>query len=168
MGNKLSNNIIKTRKSKNEVLEIIRAKTDNRKIETMFSLESGLQTQSTDKYFYGKVEGDSFELCRIIKHRNSFCPILFGKVEENGNETSININTRLDKNVKIFVTIWFAIVVIMCIAFPFFNFKAYTDIPFFVNYIPYYMLVCGGIALLIIYNIEKNMAIKKFKESLQG
>ena len=52
MGNKLSNNIIKTRKSKNEVLEIIRAKTDNRKIETMFSLESGLETQSTDKYFY--------------------------------------------------------------------------------------------------------------------
>ena len=128
MDNKLSNNIIKTRKSKNEVLEIIRANTDNRKIETVFSLESGLQTQSTDKYFYGKVEGDSFELCRIIKYRNSFCPILFGKVEENGNETSININTRLDKNVKIFVTIWFVIVVIMCIAFPFFNFKAYKHL----------------------------------------
>lgn len=55
MGNKMSNNIIKIRKSKNEVLEIIRANTENRKIETMFSLESGLQTQSADKYFMEKL-----------------------------------------------------------------------------------------------------------------
>ena len=88
------NFIIETKKSKDEILQIIR---NNTYITTsVFDFSKG------DKYFAGKVSENSFKIFRHIHHKNSFLPLMIGTVEENDYGSTIKIKMRMATFVTFF------------------------------------------------------------------
>ena len=65
--------IIETKKSKDEILQIIRGNTYIKT--SVFDFPKG------DKYFEGSVSENSFKICRCIHYRNSFLPLIIGTIE---------------------------------------------------------------------------------------
>ena len=154
---------IETNKTKNEILEIIKKNTNEVEIET-FAIEFD-ENDHSNKFFNGKINEDSFEILRDIKYRNSFLPILVGNIVENDNGLVVNINSRYNKFVKIFMFIWFFFVVVACVVFPLINFG--NDMPVIFHFVPYIILVFGIILSIIPYRVELGIAKKKLEELLQ-
>lgn len=74
------------------------------------------QNKSDTKDFEGRLNGNEFEIKRIISYRNSFLPIIRGKIETFGTGTQITINMRLHVAVMIFMAVWFGFVGLFFIA----------------------------------------------------
>lgn len=66
----------------------------------------------SDKAYEGKISGDRFKISRIINYRNSFLPIVEGKIQTDpfGSGTRIEITMRLHEVVIIFMLIWLSMV----------------------------------------------------------
>lgn len=67
------------------------------------------------KPFHGSVEGSSFKLYRAIKYRNSFLPILEGKIESRGTDTVVSVNLRMNYYATFFVCIWLFVTLAMAL-----------------------------------------------------
>jgi len=65
-----------------------------------------LFTKPSGKKFEGKVMKNSFKIQRIINYRNSFLPIINGKVESDILGSTINLVMQLNMFVKVFLIIW--------------------------------------------------------------
>ena len=138
--------IIETKKSKDEILQIIR---DNTYIRiSVFGFSEG------NTYFEGKVCENSFKICRCIQYRNSFLPLIIGTIEAHEYGSTINIRMRMAIPVIVFLVIWFTGVLVGCLIVPFAGF------PMPAALVPYIMLVFG-ILLVIIPN---RIAAKKARE----
>lgn len=57
--------------------------------------------------YEGKIDGDGFEIHRIIHHRNSFLPNIRGRFESLPNGTIIRVTMRLHPFVTAFLLFWF-------------------------------------------------------------
>ena len=147
--------IIETKKSKDEILQIIR---DNTYIKTsVFDFPTG------DKYFEGSVSENSFKIFRRIHYRNSFLPLIIGSIEahEYGSTLKIKINMRMTIFVSVFTSIWFTGVIAACLIFPFVSF------PMPAALVPYIMLVFGILLVIIPNKIEAKKAREKLEELLK-
>ena len=144
--------IIETKKSKDEILQIIR---DNTYIKTsVFDFPKG------DKYFEGSVSENSFKICRCIQYRNSFLPLIIGTIEANEYGSTINIRMRMAIPVIVFLVIWFIGVLVGCLIVPFAGFPMPTAL------VPYIMLVFGILLAIIPNKIEAKKAREKLEELL--
>jgi hypothetical protein len=80
-------------------------------IELMKNIEAEktirLWNKSGTKEFEGHLRGNEFKIQRIINYRNSFLPIIKGKVETIGDKARLIIDMRLQIFVIIFMSIWF-------------------------------------------------------------
>ena len=144
--------IIETKKSKNEILQIIR---DNTYIKT-----SAFDFPKGDKYFEGSVSENSFKICRCIQYRNSFLPLIIGTIEAHEYGSTINIRMRMAIPVIVFISIWFTGVLAGCLIVPF------TGFPMPAALIPYIMLVFGILLVIIPNKIEAKKAREKLEELL--
>ena len=147
------NFIIETKKSKDEILQIIR---NNTYITTsVFDFSKG------DKYFAGKVSENSFKIFRHIHHKNSFLPLIIGTVEENEYGSTIKIKMRMATFVTFFLSVWFGGVIAACLIFPFAGFPMPSAL------IPYLMLVFGILLVVIPNKSETEKAKEKLEELLK-
>ena len=140
--------IIETRKSKDEILQIIQKNTSEHK---------GILFGNNGEVFYGKIFEYSFKIQRNINYKNSFLPVIIGNIDETGSATKVTIKMRLTLFAKGFTSFWFAFVIIYCIMMPFIQF----DMPFFL--IPYIMLAFGILFVASLCKYET----KKAKEILE-
>lgn len=62
--------------------------------------------RSSGNGFVGKVEGNSFKICRGISYRNSFLPIMCGALEPHQSGTQLTVRMRLHLLVIAFLIIW--------------------------------------------------------------
>ncbi len=64
---------------------------------------------SSDKPYEGSVKAPVFEMTRVINYRNSFQPMITGRVYSKQQQTHIAIKMRLHNFVLVFATIWLGI-----------------------------------------------------------
>lgn len=88
-----------------EVAQLIRTVTGEKKL---FDLNHSHE-------FSGYVKESEFEITKNISYRNSFLPIIEGKIEQKGTGTQVTISMRLHFFVICFMFIWFSGVGIGCI-----------------------------------------------------
>ncbi len=72
---------------------------------------------SAHKPYEGVINGDQFTVSRILGYRNSFKPIIHGKIQHEINGCSIRITLSLDRLVILIMAIWFGLVFISFLSF---------------------------------------------------
>lgn len=81
------------------------------KVETIIRSES-----NSTAHYSGQVSDSKFELIRIIWFRNSFRPIIKGKIKQLQNQTEINITMRMHPFVEVILSLGFLLVLIYTIS----------------------------------------------------
>jgi hypothetical protein len=66
----------------------------------------GLRTSAKRGFFEGKVAGSRFRINRVIRHRESFRPIIDGRFQRHGRGTAVVLTMRLP---WIVIALWFGI-----------------------------------------------------------
>lgn len=67
------------------------------------------------KPYSGHTQGLTFTMRRNINYRNSFLPVISGRIETFSRETEIRIKMRLHSFVAFFASFWLGIVGLVCI-----------------------------------------------------
>jgi hypothetical protein len=76
--------------------------------------ERWFRVRAAVRPFEGTVEGRTFRIQRIIRYRNSFLPLLHGKVEPTpGGPVQILVAFRLAPSVTAFMTLWFGLLLLI-------------------------------------------------------
>ncbi|QIZ72295.1 hypothetical protein [Oxynema aestuarii] len=68
------------------------------------------QWGNPDKPYQGEIGDRSFKISRIIHYRNSFLPVIDGRIEPNGTGSKISINMKLHPFVLVFMLVWLSMV----------------------------------------------------------
>jgi len=63
-------------------------------------------SNSGRKTFEGEIVKNQFRISRIISYRNSFLPVIFGRIEDLGSFREIHITMRMAMAVIIFMCVW--------------------------------------------------------------
>ncbi|MBF0217164.1 MAG: hypothetical protein HQL30_09255 [Candidatus Omnitrophica bacterium] len=87
---------IQTAKSDTEVLGKIAQLTDGPSLKLLF------YPPADSKPFVGTITGSRFKIRRIIRYRNSFMPIICGRVEN----STLFLTARLHAIVAVFMSLW--------------------------------------------------------------
>lgn len=58
------------------------------------------------KEYEGSIHNNSFEISRVIQYRNSFLPQINGKIQNENNETQIQVTMSLHAFVFFFLIVW--------------------------------------------------------------
>jgi hypothetical protein len=66
--------------------------------------------------FWGSVDHDEFRLRRAIRYRNSFLPVLHGRIEATATGTRLRVSMRLHGWVVAFMGVWFGVLAIVLVA----------------------------------------------------
>lgn len=80
-------------------------------------LSSG--SNSGNKPFEGRWEEHAFVLRRIITYRNSFAPLIFGKIRQTESGVEIDMKIRLHRFVSTFIIVWCSIAFMLGLPFLF-------------------------------------------------
>lgn len=67
------------------------------------------------KGYEGFIDDHHFEINRIIRNRNSFLPQISGSIQENNNETHIEVKMKLHVFVLVFLVFWCLFVLLFLI-----------------------------------------------------
>ena len=92
----------KTKLDSDEILKRLDEIIEPKKIFRM----TGIFKSSNHKPYQGNVNGNSFDITRIINYNNSFLPRITGNVERDLGNTKINVKMRLHPFVLVFMFIW--------------------------------------------------------------
>lgn len=100
-------------------------KTDLSEKEAIKKLSDCIETKrsgfifnrTSTKEYEGFIDGNSFEINRIIKNRNSFLPQITGTIQNNTYETQIEIKMRLSWFVLVFMIFWCSFVMLFLVVF---------------------------------------------------
>lgn len=87
---------IKTKKTPEDICMILEPITDSGKI--MFS---------SNAEFAGQIHPRGFQIVPRIQYRNSFLPVLTGKITEGEGETVIDITAQMHMLTRVYMIIWF-------------------------------------------------------------
>ncbi|MGM9496707.1 hypothetical protein BH720_000690 [Desertifilum tharense IPPAS B-1220] len=68
-----------------------------------------------DKPYEGEIGDRTFRISRILNNRNSFAPLIIGRIKEQGTGSQIEIEMKLHPFVKFFILFWLGAVGIGCI-----------------------------------------------------
>lgn len=139
--------------------EIIRRLSDS--VEPEKTVRFSIFSSSSTKSYVGQINGQIFNIKRIIGYRNSFLPRINGIIERDFNGTTIKVRMRLHSLVIVFLCIWCGVVGLGCIAFltqviSNSEFNPATIIPFGML-IFVYALTMGG------FKYESNKSKKDFQ-----
>jgi hypothetical protein len=144
---------IETRKTKAEINRILHENTARPEL---------FHTDNT-KYFVGDILPDTFKIHRIIRYRNSFLPIIMGKIEEVDGGHNINLKIRMIIGVIIFLIFWLTPFLVLSIA-SIINFIKARAIVFD---LPHFAPFTGPIVFIGVYlhyRFEAKLAVNKLKK----
>lgn len=92
---------IKSEKSPEEIARILKSITDSQK---------SLLRRDTKAEFTGEVTPAGFKVVSNINYRNSFLPVIEGRVRTEEDASLIEIKMRLHPLVRVFLLFWFGMV----------------------------------------------------------
>ena len=143
--------------TKLSITEVYDRISKNVEIKNPFSFPSFNHTPQMP--FNGQVNADSFKIRRNINYRNSFLPIISGKMSAFSGQTIITIKMRLSIYVSIFISIWLGFVGLFCLGFliAFFLHSRIGFVPMMI--IPFAMFIFG--CLLTSWSFKKESKISK-------
>ena len=135
--------------------------------EKSFGLNS--YRHSYSKPYIGKIYNDSFEIKRAINYRNSFLPIIKGRIENHITGSKIHVKMGLVEIVKIFMTFWFGAVLLACAAVTYsvINSDINGEHGFFI-FIPFVMLIGGILMVIFGFKIESKKSIVDLENVLKA
>ncbi|WP_018621452.1 hypothetical protein [Spirosoma luteum] len=125
-----------------------------------------------EKPYEGKIIGETFEISRIIRGRNSFLPLIKGRISTNAGQTQIAIRMRPVIAVLLFMTYWLGTVGLMCLgliasgALQFKGLTVHSDSP--ATLVPFGMLAFGYGLLMVAYRVESHKSKAFFKQLLEA
>lgn len=125
----------------------------------------GQKSIATSKKFGGTVNGNVFQIQRIISYRNSFLPKIDITLAQYLSGSKATITFRLLPFVAIFIGFWLAIVAFAGIALAFFS-NNNEDIAF-AKFIPVLMIVFGYVMTILAFNYELNKAKEELEKIIQ-
>ncbi len=143
---------IETKKTKAEIIQILLKNTSEQKAIVFI--------KNYDEFFSGTISEDTFKIWRNIHYRNSFLPVIIGKIEEGDGICKVHIAMRMNFFCIVFCFIWFAGVLFGCLITPF------GDVPMPYALIPYIMLVAAILIVFLPKKIEEKIAKEKLEELL--
>jgi hypothetical protein len=117
------------------------------------------------KCYIGFVLDGEFEIHRNITYRNSFLPIIRGKINRKESGSEIKISMKLDPFVKGFMFLWLGFTFLFCIAVIMVLFKASFS-PFFI--IPFIMAIFGLILSHGAFNYERKKSENDLKNIFEA
>ena len=120
----------------------------------------------TDKKFEGSINDDCFNVTRIINYRNSFLPVINGKINDKLNGAEIEIELKPASFVKGLMTLWFGGVSFAFITTLFGAILGET--PIHVVIFPLFMLLMGFGILKFGFSTESENSKKDLMEVLQA
>lgn len=85
-------------------------------IEPEMKFQFSVFKRTRSKLYEGKIEENRFTIKRIIDYRNSFLPVIKGKISEMQGQVHIQINMRPSTGILIFFSFWIGIVSIVCLS----------------------------------------------------
>ncbi len=91
---------IQTSKPKNEIVSLLREKTNPNRPSILRSAGNHL--------FWGEVGEDRFKIVPIVSYRNSFVPVVSGTITEREDGAVVDVDMRLPQAVKVFSTVFLA------------------------------------------------------------
>lgn len=147
--------IYKTNLSEQEVLTRLAGFIDKKKIRIF--------RNNLTKEYEGTIDGNCFEINRIIKGRNSFQPQINGEIQQNNYETQIEIKMRLHWSVFIFLLFWCVFVFCALITI-FINAEKVSAEAFF----PLLMLFIAYLFTMFGFKIESKKSKKDLERMLDA
>lgn len=102
---------------------------------------TGVFGKNNHKLYEGRINGNEFNITRIIGYGNSFLPIIKGKIEKGFNGTKVNVKMSLQPFIIFFMFIWFVGIGIGCFAALAMMFNEERFEP--MSLIPFGMLIFG-------------------------
>jgi hypothetical protein len=129
-----------TYRTKLDSEEIIKRINDSIEAKKTFRI-LGIFGNSNHKPYEGNINGNSFNISRIIGYRNSFLPRIKGEIEKGYGSTSINVKMKLHPFVLAFMCVWCGGVGLGFIAFLNSSIEKETFEP--TIFIPFGMLIFG-------------------------
>lgn len=114
------------------------------------------------KAFEGRLINDEFKITRIISYRNSFLPVIKGRLQTIGNSTHITMKLRPHLSVILFVTVWFSIIGLALVIT-----LASAD-SYGVLIIPFGLLLLGYALMMGCYLFESSRAKQILTEITKG
>ena len=153
-----------TYKTKLKDTEVINRLSDLVEPERKFRL--GLLSSGSTKPYEGQISGQTFDIKRIIRGRNSFLPIIKGIIQRDLNGTTITVKMRLHIFVMFFLCIWCAVVGLGCIAF---LTKAFNNSKFDTTaIIPFGMLLFAYVLTMVGFKSESNKSKKDLQKLFEA
>ena len=150
---------LSTSKPPGAVLQILRANTSARPPSLWFP-------SNVKECFHGTITGNTFRLQRNIQYHNSFLPVIRGRVNPTESGSEIRLEMSIHPLVLVFLVIWFAFVVLACLA-TLFGTIAGDPIPLPVLFGTWGMLLLGILVAVIPFRIEARKAKEKLESLLQ-
>jgi hypothetical protein len=145
-------------------IEEIKERLEN-EIQPKANFSFGQKSIATSKKFEGTVNGNVFQIQRIISYRNSFLPKIDITLAQDLSGSKATITFRLLPFVVIFIGFWLAIVAFSGIALAFFS-NNNEDIAF-AKFIPVLMVVFGYVMTILAFNYELNKAKEELEKIIQ-
>ena len=160
---------IRTGLSQEEVTKRLRRITESTK---PFTLNIFKAFNSSGAEYLGQVSERSFKISRVISYRNSFLPVIEGKVSTYLHKTEIEISMTLNLFVKVFLIIWFSLLGIPTVFILFvlirrlihFYFKDFS--PFLL--IPVGMFIFGYLLTVLAFKPEARISKSRLNELFEA
>lgn len=148
-------------------IENIVFKTKLSKEQVVLRLSENIEAKKTfgfgnySKPYIGYINGNNFEIERVINYRNSFLPQIKGNVYSELSGTKINVKMMPASYVLFFMAIWFGGVIVGCLAMLFILFtEGFTSFLF----LPFIMFLFG---IGLLYGAFKTESAKSKKDLMR-
>lgn len=124
-----------------------------------------LPQQNSEALYQGEITRDAFRITRISKYRNSFLPIIKGKISAVLNRTEISITMKPPVSTVIFLLIWICFTGVGClkVIFPGLFNLSNEDKPIW--FLPF-LFLSGGYLIAILSFKSESRKSKQFLEML--
>ena len=142
-----------------DVLRILRANTSARPPSLWFPSDAV-------ESFHGTITGNNFRIQRNIHYRNSFLPVIRGRVDATESGSEIRLEMSLHPVVKAFLAVWFAFVGLDCLA-TLFGTIAGDPIPLPAHFGAWGMLLFGILLAVVPFRIEAQKARQELESVLR-
>jgi hypothetical protein len=145
---------LRTALDSQQILGRLEAEVDFSK-QTLALRWSRMFSNDPHKFFAGTIDGSNFKISRIINYRNSFLPVIIGKIE--GSTVEITLRTAIFIN--IFMAFWLGAAGYAAV-YEFNHYQHKSFLP------PGLMFLFGLLLWLICFRVEAEIAKKKLKAIL--
>ncbi len=118
--------------------------------------------KKTEKKYEGQIDGNQFQIKRIIYYRNSFLPTITGAFERSLDCTKIHIEMQMNSFVKVFLFLWFVMVLTVFLGFLVNSILTLTF--HFLIFIPIGMFCILYGVVYLAFTFESRKSIRDLKE----